>query len=231
MAKRLKGFTLIELLIVVAIIAILAAIAIPNFLEAQMRSKVARVKADQRSLATALETYYIDNNSYPAQQSSIGADGYGYNYTLPSNVAGGLKYQPTFRMKSSLTDPLMLLTTPVSYISSIFVDPFSDTKGAAYAYSVSGYGPGWIVWSYGPDVDENAFDPGSDSKTGGDIIVHAAGSAGALTWDFPVVSETFYNAGMQNPTQILIIYATYDPTNGSASNGDVYRFQGTSGGV
>jgi type II secretion system protein G len=60
-----KGFTLIELLIVVAIIAILAAIAVPNFLEAQVRAKVSRVKSDHRSLATAIESYYVDHGTYP----------------------------------------------------------------------------------------------------------------------------------------------------------------------
>jgi type II secretion system protein G len=60
-----KGFTLIELLIVVAIIAILAAIAVPNFLEAQVRSKVSRAKSDIRTMATALESYAVDNNGYP----------------------------------------------------------------------------------------------------------------------------------------------------------------------
>jgi len=60
-----KGFTLIELLIVVAIIAILAAIAIPNFLQAQTRAKVSRAEADMRSIATALESYYVDHNEYP----------------------------------------------------------------------------------------------------------------------------------------------------------------------
>lgn len=60
-----KGFTLIELLIVVAIIAILAAIAVPNFLEAQVRSKVSRARADLRTIATGLEAYAADNNHYP----------------------------------------------------------------------------------------------------------------------------------------------------------------------
>lgn len=61
-----QAFTLIELLIVVAIIAILAAIAVPNFLEAQARAKVSRAYADMRSTATALEAYRVDHNAYPS---------------------------------------------------------------------------------------------------------------------------------------------------------------------
>lgn len=63
--KRKRGFTLIELLIVVAIVSILAAVAVPNFLEAQVRAKVSRVKSDMRSMVLALETYAVDNNGYP----------------------------------------------------------------------------------------------------------------------------------------------------------------------
>lgn len=62
---KIRGFTLIELLIVVAIIAILAAIAVPNFLEAQIRSKVSRASADMRTIATGLEAYFVDHNHYP----------------------------------------------------------------------------------------------------------------------------------------------------------------------
>ena len=60
-----KGFTLIELLIVVAIIGIIAAIAIPNLLNAIDRGKQKRTMADMRSVGTAIESYSIDANYYP----------------------------------------------------------------------------------------------------------------------------------------------------------------------
>jgi type II secretion system protein G len=63
--KRFKAFTLIELLIVVAIIGILAAIAVPNFMNAQIRAKIARVQSDLKAMATAIEMYAMDNNRYP----------------------------------------------------------------------------------------------------------------------------------------------------------------------
>jgi len=63
--RNQKGFTLIELLIVVAIIGIIAAIAIPNLLNAIDRGKQKRTMADMRSIGTAVESYAIDNNVYP----------------------------------------------------------------------------------------------------------------------------------------------------------------------
>jgi prepilin-type N-terminal cleavage/methylation domain-containing protein len=60
-----RGFTLVELLVAIAIILILIAIALPNFLAAQTRSKIARVSSDMRSVAVALEEYQLDYRKYP----------------------------------------------------------------------------------------------------------------------------------------------------------------------
>ncbi len=60
-----KGFTLIELLIVVAIIGVLAAIAVPNFMNARIRALVARVQGDIAAIGMALDMYNLDHNKYP----------------------------------------------------------------------------------------------------------------------------------------------------------------------
>ena len=82
MMSHRKGFTLIELLIVVVIIGILAAIAIPKFANTKEKAYVASMKSDLRNLVTAQEAYFSDNNS--TYSSSI-AD-MGTNYKASSGV-------------------------------------------------------------------------------------------------------------------------------------------------
>jgi len=100
-----RGFTLIELLVVVAILAILATVALNNYLESQVRAKVAACKNDMRVLATSLEAYATDWHRYP---SSHGV---------------GAHYNPT-QLVTPISVRLIPLTTPIAYISSIPKDPF-----------------------------------------------------------------------------------------------------------
>lgn len=101
----LEAFTLIELLIVVAIIGILAAIAVPNFLNAQMRAKVSRAVSDERNLSVAMETYRLDNNHYP-----------------PASLADGTT-------RRAVIERFVSLTTPVAYMSTVPFDPFFNRIG------------------------------------------------------------------------------------------------------
>lgn len=229
MTMRQSGFTLIELLIVVAIIAILAAIAVPNFLEAQVRSKVSRVRSDHRSLATAIESYYVDNNAYPAGDTSGGATAFGCN-KIPG-ASNAILSVPVFRVKQNLTDNLMTLTTPVAYITSIFSDPFADTRGASFMYALGGdgitaaAGSAWMVWSFGPDGDEAQSTVTPDRAK---LSATANGTAGDTPWRSvggrATVSETVYSASGTIPSPGLLSI-TYDPSNGTTSNGDVWRLK------
>jgi type IV pilus assembly protein PilA len=88
MNKNKKGFTLIELLIVVVIIGILAAIAIPKFTNTKDKAYIAAQKADLRNLATAEESYAADSGgNYKAFSATASA--------TPTNVGGGLGFTPS----------------------------------------------------------------------------------------------------------------------------------------
>ncbi|MCC5875496.1 MAG: prepilin-type N-terminal cleavage/methylation domain-containing protein [Candidatus Sumerlaeia bacterium] len=184
------AFTLIELLIVVAIIAILAAIAVPNLLEAQTRARVSRVKADLRTIATAIESYTVDNNR-PPHDGFFGEPHWGW------------------------VNAQRQLTTPIAYMTTILRDPFQDPefddttypghthfldgplgrKNHAYDYGSAiwhgvpqGNSPGfvrnfrfspWKIGSAGPDlrfVNEGSnygmgefYDPTNGTVSAGDI--------------------------------------------------------------
>lgn len=73
-----KGFTLIELMIVIAIIGILAAIAIPQFSAYRTRSYNSSAQSDVRNIATAQEAYYVDASSYTGTVSNLTGAQYGY---------------------------------------------------------------------------------------------------------------------------------------------------------
>ena len=93
MSAMRKGFTLIELLIVVVIIGILAAIAIPKFANTKEKAYIASMKSDLRNLVTAQEAYFSDNNSSYASSTTAMGTNYkpstGVTVTINSSTATG----------------------------------------------------------------------------------------------------------------------------------------------
>jgi prepilin-type N-terminal cleavage/methylation domain-containing protein len=107
---RGKGFTLIELLIVVVIIGILAAIAIPKFANTKEKAYVASMKSDLRNLVTAQEAYFADNNSsYAASTGAMGT-----NYRASSGVTVTINSSTATGWTASATHASTLKTCNIS---------------------------------------------------------------------------------------------------------------------
>ncbi|MCX7718998.1 MAG: type II secretion system protein GspG [Candidatus Sumerlaeaceae bacterium] len=212
--RRPSGFTLIELLIVVAIIAILAAIAVPNFLEAQTRAKVSRCKADMRSLATAIESYMVDHNRYPTDAGN-GVSGIWRPY-----AGGNVLANPPANFTIGYE-----LTTPVAYISSadIFIDTFKRDRLAFYKSSPTLQGREFFFFMNIPLRREKNGGVGFTAQEawGGAWILWGAGPD-RFTNNNTTGFSDFSNA-VNIPRGI-----PYDPTNGTVSNGDIHRGQGNS---
>ncbi|MCA9427146.1 MAG: prepilin-type N-terminal cleavage/methylation domain-containing protein [Candidatus Omnitrophica bacterium] len=155
---KIRGFTLIELLIVIAIILILIAIALPNFLEAQIRARVVKAKGEMRSLGIAMESYFLDWKVYPAEHER----------------------DETNRLQRGLA----WLTTPNQYISSLPEDPFGAFSAdsddtTAITYETGGLETGeppcipcmvtWVMMSNGPDATQLIFAEQPTYDSGRDV--------------------------------------------------------------
>jgi type IV pilus assembly protein PilA len=87
MQRTRKGFTLIELLIVVVIIGILAAIAIPKFADTKRKAYVTAMKSDLKNMVSSAEAFFSDNNTYVGYTAPVGSSG--VVLAMTAQTAGG----------------------------------------------------------------------------------------------------------------------------------------------
>jgi prepilin-type N-terminal cleavage/methylation domain-containing protein len=201
--KKLQGFTLIELLIVVAIIGILAAIAVPNFLNAQVRAKVARAESEIRSLKNSLESFFIDNNQYMPMNNNRVVMNLQYRNLQPEDVDINRAH---ILIGNSRSGRRIYLTTPVAYISSLPFDPFhGDGTSNGYGYGSDGQSY-YILTSYGPD-------------SGDGLSGISTGSLDEREYTGARLSD-FRRAGVRG-SNFTLPDLKYDPSNGTSSTGDV----------
>ncbi|MCX7017139.1 MAG: type II secretion system protein [Candidatus Sumerlaeota bacterium] len=191
-----RGFTYLELMMVLTIISILAAIAVPNFLEAQIRASVSRSKSELLVLKMALEAYRADHRAYPPNKTP-GAAGPGdlvvlttpvvYLTALPYDVfqlpeANGLGVKPPYGRMF------------YRYFNAVQVNPEAGLKILAPDYSMEGYVAG-LLWGTGPSLTDQAVGP--DGQPGPPATrISPQGEASLLP---------------------------YDPTNGTTSYGAIYQ--------
>jgi len=113
MTRQRTGFTLIEMLIVVVVIGILAAIAIPKFSQAKGRTRAATIRSDLRNLATAQEEYLAENGTYASNVSDLDfTTTNGVVITIVNVVAGGWSATSTHPLSLPLTCTLYYGTAP-----------------------------------------------------------------------------------------------------------------------
>jgi len=190
--RTIRGFTLIELLIVIAIILILIAIALPNFLEAQIRARVTKALADGRSIITAMYAYQNDWRQFPPDSHDRWVAG------IPTG---------SWALFSNKTpSPGVVLTTPNASFSELPYDPFvtqyeigtavPDDTGEGQLLSMYYLGE-WSVGNYQPTGHER-------SKA----FLYSVGPSLAYSWDQP---------GYRNCYKV-----EYSATNGTKSPGGLW---------
>lgn len=190
-----KAFTLIELLVVVAILGILAAIALPSFLEAQTRAKIAAVRSEMKTLALAAEMYAVDNGEFPPHREQA--------------TCTELPYHVRFSF----------FTTPIPYLTGIpgrepFTRDGAPDSGEQWEIADTFYLSWTNFWSYACRTTPHRLWPYRHDHT---YLIRSRGPDTHLEPD-PVRNDHFEGEGHLSPDPFL-----YDATNGTVSRGEIIR--------
>lgn len=201
--RSLRGFTLIELLIVIAIILILIAIALPNFLEAQLRAKVTRAMGEMRSLAIAVESYATDrtnrNNAYLYGEFVQDKPMYRWTYG----------YVPDS------------LTTPIAYMKTQPEDPFNNGEFSIFGGQRLAYPSGHLHRRYriAPRVPYTGFNTAWTEESWRTYLWPLM----TKQWGAYQANYILVSLGPDKVEDIVPAYhpLIYSPTNGTTSLGDI----------
>jgi prepilin-type N-terminal cleavage/methylation domain-containing protein len=199
-ARRHWGFTLIELLVVIAIILILIAIALPNLIEARMRSQVVHAYGEMKAITEAEDTYFLDHRTFTDDFMHYG-DSQGNSLTTPIRYITAYPIDPFQKFTNqTLTIPHYRIGTGNAKVSrdvqgipaEAGCSPLADRACKTHSERHPFVADSMMVLSKGPD----------DRDSGGPIPM------------FP------------HPVKGGWLYQSYSLTNGTYSEGDMYRLTG-----
>jgi len=220
-----KGFTLIELLIVIAIILILIAIALPNFLEAQQRAKIANVRAGMRGIGTAVEAFRTERGVLLIDFWDDGSSLASIRWREKLAMIGRnpiVEYQ-TFE------ECFYPLTSPAKYLTQLPIDPFNDPTRSV-GFGADEKGTAFIYFDndvLNPDPDEQ--DHGVDYYKPNLVLQSIYGAVPLKIEEFGLLSVG-PDRVIDEDAVGIIRGLPYSPTNGTNSRGDmVFRSSGIPG--
>jgi prepilin-type N-terminal cleavage/methylation domain-containing protein len=211
--KRRSGFTLLELLVVLGVVLILTAIALPNLLQSQVRGQVTMARSHTRAVAQGLDLYWVDHHRFPSSTPRF-----------PSDPLGIISHHQ-----------LSALTSPVGYISpNALFDPFGVVEVQIYDPGLNAGNDfpkleqpnterGLLYFHY-PSVAFQRREPGLLIQ-GASAISIGPDRKDSLASFRPLAMETFRR--LVPSTLASHPYNTvYEPTNGTRSSGDIGEFAG-----
>lgn len=210
-ARRMtrRGFKMMELLCSIAVIATLAAIGVPNFLEAQVRARVARTHQDMAALSAGLFAYQADWREWPASRPEV-RDALLHFDTAPRLGPHTGPLPPEGRTASNAIASsgfdLHVLTSPVAYTSSILATD-SSVSGTHGSHT------GWMPYAYVRFEDWHPLLTPEQIRDHRQDWMLLSGGA-----DDPLEGFGGFHPGnlLREP------FIAYDPTNGTVSAGDIF---------